>query len=153
MDYRPKVIYSQLCYYYLIKNNFILSFINFFDFLNVYSFLLITIFETKNGYSKINEKDYFFYYISIYNLYKDQISNDNIYYRYSLLSLSYLIYIFYFIFFINLKKKDLDKNKKTIKKTINKILINFYEIFFLRFLLLFDIDTYIQTIFYIIYKY
>ena len=152
MDYRPKVIYSQLCYYYLIKNNFILSFIKFLDFLNVYSFLLITIFETKNGYSKINEKDYFFYYISIYNLYKDQISNDNIYYRYSLLSLSYLIYIFYFIFFINLKKKDLDKNKKTIKKTINKILINFYEIFFLRFLLLFDIDTYIQTIVYIIYK-
>jgi len=152
MDYKPKVIYSQLCYYYLIKNNFFLSFINFLDFLNIYSFLLITIFETKNGYSKINEKDYFFYYISIYNLYKDYLSNKNNYFRYSLLISSYLIYILYFFYFNNLKKNDLDKNKKAIKKFINKFLINFYEIFFFRFLILFDFDSYIHTIIDVINK-
>ena len=58
--------YKQLSYKYSIRNNFILCFLIFFDFLNIFSYLMITASKIIYGFDNFKKEDSYFYYISVY---------------------------------------------------------------------------------------
>ena len=141
--------YKQLSYKYSIRNNFILCFLIFLDFLNIFSYLMITASKLIHGFDNFDKKDSYFYYISLYQHYKDYFPTKKLSYLLVILFLTTFIYVLFYIG-LNLLKKEHLQTKNNIIKAIIKFYINLYELVIYRNFFIFAIDGDICLLIYLI---
>ncbi len=141
--------YKQLSYKYSIRNDFILCFLIFFDFLNIFSYLMITASKIIYGFDNFKKKDSYFYYISVYQHYKDYFPTNKLSYLLVILFLTTFIYVLFYIGLNLLKKEHLQTNNNLIK-TLIKFYINLYELVIYRNFFIFAIDGDIGLLIYLI---
>ena len=127
----PTLIYNHLALNYLCKVQWILCFLSLLDFLNIYSYVLITSSQIVLGYEGYDETKNSWYYLSIYYLYKEYLPTNKKLFNIFAIIISSIFTLLFFISFLIIKPTFIEI-KGNIKQLFIKIYINFFELLHFR---------------------
>ena len=147
----PTLIYNHLALNYLCKVQWILCFLSLLDFLNIYSYVLITSSQIVLGYEGYDETKNSWYYFSIYYLYKEYLPTNKDIFNIPAIIISSIFTLLFYSSFLILKPTFIEI-KGNLKQLFLKIYINFFELFNFRLLFIFFIDSYVTLFIRMVYN-